>query len=715
MSISIPDADYTPQLSGYTGQGAFRFWCQKVLPIVYDDSLSYYELLNKVVNYLNNVISDVASVEANVGELNDSYGLLQAYVNEHMQEIVSVVNQYTEYTDNYFNNLDVQEEIDNKLDEMASNGTLSTLIGPIVVATAPDVISQWLSEHITPTTPIVDDTLTISGAAADAKVTGDEIGGLKSAVIGEKGTPTETDCDDLTGNGVYSVNGTFSHIPADMTNNGVMITATSGPNTRTVQIITQYNTDKIWYRGIGNNGFMPWKKIAKEEEISAILSDMQDDMQDIDAELNDLSAIIGDTIKNDYLSVNFKYLYTEKYNGYYGGISEGKDIKLTADPGFVTYCFYSHANAGFYFNQEQTENPDASTNYISITVGHSPSGTWIDGAGIKTMTCASTERYRNINNNLPTVNNKLSASNCLICITVKPDMEFNIWAKDYELAGNVQNRRKSGLLKYDSTNSILKVFVPSKDGYIEYDFIHSVDADKNADVWRIDKAYAVNDALCLVKDLTISGEWECAIQLDGRTDFIGGILHGDEKIDSSGLTIIVDGEETAVNDIYDGMMFSHVHIAERCNMYDPNNPTSFVGYHGSEHVFNAIGTPQLTVYQYVYWAGSYQIDRAYLAMLPIAKTLSNKIWTDNGFSVKDISSQTTQTGTERVYLFTNGKEVGCEFTFSYTDKQNAGNKFFVTDNGRDDYNKCYFMIKNNTSVSSGDVWKTATTYNFDTP
>lgn len=37
----------------------FRYWCQKVLPAVYDDSLSYYELLNKVVDYLNRVIAEV--------------------------------------------------------------------------------------------------------------------------------------------------------------------------------------------------------------------------------------------------------------------------------------------------------------------------------------------------------------------------------------------------------------------------------------------------------------------------------------------------------------------------------------------------------------------------------------------------------------------------------------------------------------------------------
>lgn len=35
----------------------FHFWCQKVLPLVYDDSLSYYEVLCKVVKYINELIS----------------------------------------------------------------------------------------------------------------------------------------------------------------------------------------------------------------------------------------------------------------------------------------------------------------------------------------------------------------------------------------------------------------------------------------------------------------------------------------------------------------------------------------------------------------------------------------------------------------------------------------------------------------------------------
>ena len=44
----------------------FRYWCNKVLPMVYDDSLSYYELLCKVVKHLNDIGSNVNSLGENV-------------------------------------------------------------------------------------------------------------------------------------------------------------------------------------------------------------------------------------------------------------------------------------------------------------------------------------------------------------------------------------------------------------------------------------------------------------------------------------------------------------------------------------------------------------------------------------------------------------------------------------------------------------------------
>ena len=43
-------------------------------------------------------------------------------------------------------------------------------------------VSDWMDENLTPTTPVVDQSLTVQGAAADAKKTGDEINDLKSQI-----------------------------------------------------------------------------------------------------------------------------------------------------------------------------------------------------------------------------------------------------------------------------------------------------------------------------------------------------------------------------------------------------------------------------------------------------------------------------------------------------------------------------------------------------
>lgn len=73
----------------------FKFWCQKVLPLVYDDSLSYYEVLNKMVVYLNQVIDNINADIDNVAELEDDFLLLQQYVNNFFDDIDQLVT-YTE-------------------------------------------------------------------------------------------------------------------------------------------------------------------------------------------------------------------------------------------------------------------------------------------------------------------------------------------------------------------------------------------------------------------------------------------------------------------------------------------------------------------------------------------------------------------------------------------------------------------------------------------
>lgn len=156
------------------------------------------------------------------------------------------------YVMNYFDNLDVQQEINNKLDAMYEGGQLSLLIAPYVADGLPDVVAaqigdvvaaqigdtvaaqidavvddqlpdavageaaSWLSEHVDPDTGyVIDDSLTIAGAAADAKATGDEITDLKGA-LNYVGGIIDTWVDGYnmpTGTTIWSVQ-TFSPVEA---------------------------------------------------------------------------------------------------------------------------------------------------------------------------------------------------------------------------------------------------------------------------------------------------------------------------------------------------------------------------------------------------------------------------------------------------------------------------------------------------------------------
>ena len=74
------------------------------------DAVTDYQLLCKVVEYLNDVIKNQNITNDTVLGLYDAFITLKDYV------------------DNYFNNLDVQEKINNKLDELVQDGTFENII-----------------------------------------------------------------------------------------------------------------------------------------------------------------------------------------------------------------------------------------------------------------------------------------------------------------------------------------------------------------------------------------------------------------------------------------------------------------------------------------------------------------------------------------------------------------------------------------------------------
>lgn len=128
INNTVNDAHFTPERAPYVPVGYFRFWAQKVLPTVYDDSLSYYEILTKLVWQINKMIDDMDNFNQTIDSTLEAYDQLQNYVNT------------------YFDSLDVQEEINNKLDEMASDGTLSAIIAPLILANLQPIIVDNVSK-----------------------------------------------------------------------------------------------------------------------------------------------------------------------------------------------------------------------------------------------------------------------------------------------------------------------------------------------------------------------------------------------------------------------------------------------------------------------------------------------------------------------------------------------------------------------------------------
>lgn len=121
----------------------YRFWVQSVLPLVYDDSLSYYEVLAKCVDYINNLINNdnemLASMEEMQGAIEELRQMIEdagiADVNE-LKEKVRVLEGKT-------------EELESKTEDLPNYETNN----PVMDGTANAGISTKYSrgDHVHPT------------------------------------------------------------------------------------------------------------------------------------------------------------------------------------------------------------------------------------------------------------------------------------------------------------------------------------------------------------------------------------------------------------------------------------------------------------------------------------------------------------------------------------------------------------------------------------
>lgn len=130
----------------------FKFMMMNQFPFIEDSlqEMDNYSLLCQIVNILSTVTENVSNMEYNVT------GLYNAYV-----ELMNYVNKY-------FDNLDVQEEVNTKLDQMATDGTLD------------NIINHKIFDELN--TEVTNNTADIATAQADILINKNNITNLENSV-----------------------------------------------------------------------------------------------------------------------------------------------------------------------------------------------------------------------------------------------------------------------------------------------------------------------------------------------------------------------------------------------------------------------------------------------------------------------------------------------------------------------------------------------------
>ena len=119
------------------------------LPSAFYNTMTYYESLVYFYEYLKNEV--IPTVNNN---------------GEAVEELQTKYIELKDYVDNYFENLDVQEEINQKLDEMTEDGTLTNLIKDYV-----DPLYQAYEQEINETISLQNTTISTRLGSQDTEIT----------------------------------------------------------------------------------------------------------------------------------------------------------------------------------------------------------------------------------------------------------------------------------------------------------------------------------------------------------------------------------------------------------------------------------------------------------------------------------------------------------------------------------------------------------------
>ncbi len=283
-----------------------------------------------------------------------------------------------------------------------------------------------------------------------------------------------------------------------------------------------------------------------------------------------------------------------------------------------------------------------------------------------------------------------------------------MWKYEKYMLGNLSNNK----VKVEKSDNEIYVYIYSSNGIIKYPIKKITNNSTNCDTFHIHKLFSVKDGV--EREICYAGEFEMAVKIKDRDDFIGGSQHGDEKCTS--YSLYCDGISVTENKLY---YCDECKIIVISDMYDPADHTTIVATHYKEYIFTHDG---LELNQRIMWASSLTLMRSYLAMLPILRKDGdgNQI-TDTYFDNVNYTEYDVSDSGFTTYPITYRKDCSKQNLYSSISKISASvevvtRKPYIEDavaflSNSEYYNKIYFgFCGDNYQVNSGDMWTSKSIY-----
>lgn len=170
MANKPGEANFFPDVPVYPEMGTFQPVYGKFDLTTYIQGASDYEIMSFLVGKYN------ACLEA--------YG----NITKLSTDTITACKQLQDWINSWFDNLDVQEELNKKIDDMVADGSFGRLLHQTfdeqINQQTTSAVTAWLVANVTPagSAVVVDKSLSIGGAAADSKATGDKITNIEKNI-----------------------------------------------------------------------------------------------------------------------------------------------------------------------------------------------------------------------------------------------------------------------------------------------------------------------------------------------------------------------------------------------------------------------------------------------------------------------------------------------------------------------------------------------------